>query len=252
MIAIPVIVIGYLINRLIIQKYIDKFGKNIDLDVNQVKPLKKLTSYLLWISVLFIVLGIFGLTDFLWGMFAAVGFAGIVIGMATRDIISDMLTGVLLYIYRPIKIGDSVAIGDIWGKVTDIGIAGVKIKAWSGELVIIPNSHIRTSIIRNFSIDARRATITFFVDFTLNFSKTLNVCKSVLDGIPEVMKNPEPVIRIDDFTERSVKILILVWFSIDDFWSGYAKIQKELADEFKKMGLKIPKIKIEEAQKNTR
>ncbi len=241
-----IFVIGFFINKYVIQKSIDRFGERSELDIQHIKPLKKVVSFIFYIILLFIILGIFGLFGILWGLFAAAGFAGIVVGMATRDVIGDILTGFLLYVYRPFKIGDSVAIGDIWGLVKDIGIGCVKIKAWSGELVVIPNSVIRTSIVRNFTIDSRRATITFFVDFTSNFNITLEICKKTLDKIPEVMKDPAPVIRVDDFTEKSVKILILVWFSIDEFWDGFAKVQKELADSFKKNGLRIPIIRKEE------
>lgn len=118
-------------------------------------------------------------------------------------------------------------------------------RAWSGEQVIIPNSKVRTSIIKNFTIDSRRATINFYIDYTSNFTKTLTICKSIVENIPETMKNPKPVIRVDDFTETSVKILLLVWFPINDFWSGYTKVKKSLANEFEKMGLKAPVVRTE-------
>ena len=179
--SIIIIALGIIINQFFIKKSIDKFGEKTRLDIHHLKPLKKAASIALSILVLFIILGIFGLQEYLLGAFAAAGFAGIVIGMAIRDVVSDLLTGVLLYIYQPFKIGDSVAIGDIWGKVVDIGAAGVKIRSWSGELVIIPNSKMRTSIIQNFSIDTRRATITFNVDYSSDFSKTLEACKRILN-----------------------------------------------------------------------
>jgi small conductance mechanosensitive channel len=244
--SIIVIVIGIIIDHFCINKWIDTFGERAKLDIHQLKPLKRVASIALSILVFFIILGIFGLQEYLIGAFAAAGFTGIVIGLAVRDVVSDLLIGALLYIYQPFKIGDSVAIGDIWGQVVDLGPGGVKIRAWSGELVIIPNSKMRTSIVQNFSIDTRRATITFNVDYSSDFSKTLEVCKKILNEIPETLKNPEPVIRVDDFTEKSVKILILVWFSIDDYWTGYAKIQKSLADAFKEMGLNPPIIRKEE------
>jgi small conductance mechanosensitive channel len=248
--SIIIIALGIIINQFFIKKSIDKFGEKTRLDIHHLKPLKRAASIALSILVLFIILGIFGLQEYLLGAFAAAGFAGIVIGMAIRDVVSDLLTGVLLYVYQPFKIGDSVAIGDIWGKVVDIGAAGVKIRSWSGELVIIPNSKMRTSIIQNFSVDTRRATITFNVDYSSDFSKTLEACKRILNEIPETLKNPEPVIRVDDFTEKSVKMLILVWFPIDDYWIGYAKVQKGLADAFREMGLNPPIIRREEKIRN--
>jgi small conductance mechanosensitive channel len=244
--SIIVIVIGIILDHFFINKSIDKFGERAKLDMHHLKPLKRVASVALSILIFFIILGIFGLQEYLLGAFAAAGFTGIVIGLAARDVVSDLLTGALLYIYQPFKIGDSVSIGDIDGTVVDLGAGGVKIRAWSGELVIIPNSKMRTAIIHNFSIETRRATITFNVDYSSDFGKTLEACKRILNEIPETLKNPEPVIRVDDFTEKSVKILILVWFSIDDYWTGYAKVQKGLADGFKEMGLNPPIIRKEE------
>ena len=241
-----VIIIGFTVNRLIIQKSIDKLSEKRGLDIQHIVPLRRFASLILWLIISLILLGIFGLTDVLWGIFAAAGFTGIVIGMATRDVVSDILTGMLLHFYRPFKIGDAVAIGDIGGKVQDIGAGGVKIKAWSGEIVIIPNSMMRTSIVRNYSIDSRRATMIFYVDYTSDFNRTLKICKKTLDETPGVMKDPTPTIRVDDFTEKSVKILILVWFPMDKFWNGYAQVKKGLAEEFKRSGLKVPVIKWEE------
>ncbi|KON28280.1 hypothetical protein AC481_02080 [miscellaneous Crenarchaeota group archaeon SMTZ-80] len=236
-------------NKYLIQKPIDKFSDKTGLDIQHRRPLKKAVSIILYLIIFFIILGIFGLFEVLWGLLTVAGFAGIVIGMATRDVISDMLIGFFLYIYRPFKIGDSVEIGDIGGIVKDIGVGGVQIKAWSGEIVFIPNTLVRTSIVKNFTIDSRRATITFFVDFASDFSKTLEICKKTLDEIPEVMKSPAPVIRVDDLTENSVKILVLVWFSIDEFWIALAKVQKNLAGAFKRNELNIPVLRTEERNK---
>ena len=244
--SLIIIGVGYLLNRFVIQKSVIKFGDKLQLDSQRFKLLRKISSIFFWIIIVFIILGVFGLDEFLWGLLAAVGFSGIVVGMATRDIVSDIVTGVILFIYRPFMIGDPVEIGDIGGEVLDIGISGVKVKSWSGETVIIPLSKIRTSIIKNFSIDRRRATITFHVDYSSNFTETLKICMEVLDKIPEVMKDPKPIIRIDDLTEQSVKILMLIWFPIDVYWSGYTDVKRKLADAFESKGLKSPVLKIEE------
>lgn len=106
-ISVIIVVITFLINRFIIQKSINTFGEKTSLDFQHIKPLKKITFSIVWIVTFFIILSVFGFRDILWGMFAAAGFAGIVVGMATQNVISDMVTGFLLIIYRPFKIGDS-------------------------------------------------------------------------------------------------------------------------------------------------
>jgi small conductance mechanosensitive channel len=241
-----IVVIAFILNRFIIQKSINKFGEKTSLDAQHLNPLRKIASSIVWIVALFIILSVFGFKDIFWGIFAAAGFAGIVVGMATRDVISDIVTGLLLLIYRPFKIGDSVAIDNIDGKVTDVGISGVKLQAWSGEQVIIPNSKVRTAIIQNFTIDSRRATITFYIDYNSDFTQTLKICNTIVENMSEAMKNPKPIIRVDDFTETSVKILLLVWFPIHHFVSGSTKIKRKLANEFEKRGIQVPIIRREE------
>ncbi len=249
--SLVIIAIGYAVNRFFIQKSIDEFSDKADLDVHLRTPLKRFFSVILWLIIFFIILGVFGLENILWGAFAAAGFAGIVIGMATRDVVGDMLIGLLLYVYRPFKIGDSVMISDIEGTVKDIGIGGVQIKAWSGEIVTIPNSKVRTSIIMNYSIDVRRASINLYVDYNFDFNKAIEICYKVLNGVPEVIKDPKPVVSIGDFKEQYVKISILVWFSIDEFLNGCNEVKRLLAEEFNKKDLKAPVIRTKEIHNNS-
>ena len=78
-ISVIIVVIAFLINRFIIQKSINTFGEKTSLDTQYIKPIKKLATSIVGIVTFFIILSAFGFRDILWGMFAAAGFAGIVV-----------------------------------------------------------------------------------------------------------------------------------------------------------------------------
>jgi len=242
--SLVVIISAYLINKLLIKRAVNRFAKRAGLEDKYVKPVKSLGSLLIFAVTVILILWIFEIREAFFGLLAATGFAGIVIGMATRDIISDFLTGVLLLVYRPFEIGDAVTIGDNGGQVRDISIRGVTLRAWSGEIVVIPNSLVRTSIIKNFSVDKRRCDISILIDYDSDFTKALKICKRALEQTPEALKDPTPTLRVDDFKERYMEILILVWFPNEKFWEGYTKVKRKIAEGFRKQELKPPKLRV--------
>ncbi|MFW6117017.1 MAG: mechanosensitive ion channel family protein [Thermoproteota archaeon] len=234
------IIVAYLANKIIIHKIVGQIAHKTKMEEQYVKLISWISSIVIGVVVILALLGIFGLTEVFWGILAGAGFLGIVIGMAVKDLASDVFTGLQLYVYQPFMIGDPVEIGDIGGEVVDIDLRGVTLKAWNGETVIIPNSKVRNSVIKNYDIERRRLTMSLYLDYGSDVDKALEVCQKVLDDIPGVMQDPEPEIRVDDFNKESVILLLMVWFPNDQFWDGYAEIKRRLAKEFQKEGLKIP------------
>ncbi|MFW6110852.1 MAG: mechanosensitive ion channel family protein [Thermoproteota archaeon] len=238
------LLVAYLAYKIIIHKIVGKIALKTKMDEQYVQLIRWISSLVMSVVVILTLLGIFGLMGAFWGIFAGAGFLGIVVGMATKDFVSDVITGLQLYIYQPFMIGDPVEIGDVGGVVKNIDLRGVTLKAWSGEILVIPNSKVRNSIIKNYSVEQRMLETSLCIDYTSDIDKALKVCKKALEKLPWVIQDPEPVIRVDDFTEDGVTILLLIWFPNDRFWEGYAEVKKRLAKEFRKEGLKIPAMRI--------
>jgi small conductance mechanosensitive channel len=239
-----ILICAYLINKFVFKRVLNRFAKQTGLEEKYVTPIKNFGSLIMFVVAVVLILWVFEIREAFLGILTATGFAGIVIGLAARDVLSDLLVGTLLYIYRPFEIGDAVIIGDVGGQVKDINIRGVTLKAWSGEVIVIPNSVVRTSIVKNFSVDRRRCDVSVFIDYKSDFVKALKICTEAVEATEEVLTDQAPTIRVDDFQERYIKILMLFWLPNDVYWDGYTKVKRKIAEGFKAEKLKPPRLKV--------
>jgi small-conductance mechanosensitive channel len=127
---------------------------------------------------------------------AGAGIFGIAVGLAAKETIADILSGIFLIVDRPIRIGDRVTVDKIgkhwggWGDIVDIGLRRTVIRNTDGVIVNYPNSLLSSGIIKNFSINPTpvRARIRFQVDYSADpelIKKTVFAAIKKVDGILE-------------------------------------------------------------------
>jgi len=164
--------------------------------IHIVNPVKKFFAVIIYLVALFILLWIWGLRGTLVGILAGVGIAGIVIGLAVREILSDLLAGIILFFDRPFKIGDAVAMRDVGGKVLDIGLRSTKIKTWDGVFVVIPNSKVYSGVVKNYTrYNCRRLEVVIGVDYDSDLDKVQRAINQALsrEDMP-ILRDPEPIV----------------------------------------------------------
>lgn len=104
---------------------------------------------MLWIILIIVILSNLGFN--VTGFVAGLGAMGIIIGFATKDVLSNLAAGIFLLINKPMKLGESVEVVKIKGIVKEMGISSCVIITDDDEFVTIPNSKIWGSPIKNFS-----------------------------------------------------------------------------------------------------
>jgi small-conductance mechanosensitive channel len=98
---------------------------------------------------------------FATGVLASTAVLGIIIGFAGRQVIANLVSGVLLAITQPIRIGDLVSIGDeVHGRVTDIALTYTKVDAGDGSQIVVPNEKVATEVVVNHSAGNSAAPVT--------------------------------------------------------------------------------------------
>jgi len=147
-IPIIILVVGIVVIR-IISKYLARFFDKTNLDKTLGIFAQKTVKMFLWLILIIIILGNLGFN--MTGFIAGLGVAGIIIGFATKDIFSNLAAGMFLLISRPFKVGDTVEVTKIKGKVKEINISTCVIITETNEYVIIPNSKIWGGPIKNLS-----------------------------------------------------------------------------------------------------
>ncbi len=180
---------------------------------------------------------------------AGAGVAGIAIGFAAKDTLSNLIAGVLLIIDRPFEIGDRIEIWSApagsatWGDVIDIGLRATKIKTTDNIIIIIPNNEIMTRDIVNYtSISTKiRVRINVGVAYDADIEKAKDLIKDVAGQAAWISKEPPPKVVVRNFGESSVDLQLRVW--IDNArkrMDTISYITDNIKAAFDKNGIEIP------------
>ena len=157
----------------------------------------------------------------------AIGFA---VGIGLQKIGSNMVSGLMLLLRKPIRQGDVVAFekgfeGASWGWITDIGLMYVKVATRDGVLMLIPNEAFVTHKIENLSFDDNRVRlhIPFGIGYESDLNKAKTLALNVAAGINRILKIPEPKCLVLEYGNSTVNLELRVW--IDDPKNGIRNVK---------------------------
>jgi len=143
------ILIAGFVSIKIINKSVAHFFDKVNFDRTLEVFMQKVIKIFLWIILIIIVLSNFGFN--VTGFVAGLGAMGLIIGLATKDVLSNLAAGIFILVNKPFKIGDSVEVIKIKGNIKEIGISACIIITDDNEFVTIPNSKIWGNPIKNLS-----------------------------------------------------------------------------------------------------
>lgn len=169
------------------------------------------------------------------------GTAGLIIAFASQKIVSNLGSGVFLLIERPVKIGDTVNVGETFGTVHQIRVLSTIIKTFEGVYVRIPNETIFNSAITNFTANpARRFEYRVSISYSADSGAAIRAIRELLASHPFVLKNPAPSVYVDSLADSGVDIVIRVWAPSKVWWSVRTEMLQEIKQLLDRMGIEIP------------
>jgi len=209
--------------------------------------LKKFSSVIFFVIIIIMALDVLGVN--IMPFIAGAGVAGVAIGFAAKDTLSNLIAGILLIIDRPFEVGDRIEVWSAptgsatWGDVIDVGLRATKIKTTDNIVIIIPNNEIMTRDIVNYTIITSkiRVRINVGVAYDSDIKKTRKVLLKVADAVSWVAKKPEPKVMVRNFGDSSVDLQLRVW--IDDArkrMDTISYITDKIKDAFEENEIEIP------------
>jgi small conductance mechanosensitive channel len=143
---------------------------------------------------------------------AALGLTSLAIGLALKDTIENAITGVLLLIQRPFKIGDIIKVGEVQGTVANVAIRTTNVKTFDGLHVLIPNRHVYNEVITNWTYyPTRRMTMTVGVAYETDLAQAHRVLSDALAATPGVLAEPALMVSFEGFDESSIRMVFRFW-----------------------------------------
>ncbi|MFV0597424.1 mechanosensitive ion channel family protein [Shewanella sp.] len=174
-------------------------------------------------------------------LLAGFGIAGVIIGFALQDSLSNFASGMMILIYRPYDVGDLISAAGVTGRVSHMSLVSTTIKTLDNQRLIIPNNKIWGDTINNITAEhQRRVDMTFGIGYGDNIEHAEAVLKSIVEAHPKVQKFPEPLIKLHVLGESSVDFIVRPWAKPEDYWDVYWDITREVKMRFDAEGISIP------------
>ena len=178
--AVAILFLGWIV-ALIIRKVMSKVMTKSRVDQTLVSFVSNLTYVAVIAFVVIAALGELGIQTA--SFVAVIGAAGLAVGLALQGSLSNFASGVLMVIFKPMKIGDYVDAGGTSGTVEEIGIFSTTLKTPDNKKIIVPNSKITSDNITNYSVnDIRRIDIVAGVSYEDNLDKVRKVLEEILSA----------------------------------------------------------------------
>lgn len=236
--AILIFIIGKWLCRKITNLLTKIMEKN-NIDVTLVKFLGSIVYYTLFIVVMIAVAGQLGIntTSFL----TIIGAAGLAIGLALKDSLSNLASGVMLIMFRPIKIGDFVDVGGVTGTVQSIDIFNTTIHSPDNQKHIVPNASITSGVITNVTAnDNRRVDLVIGIGYDDDIAKAKGILEAIIKKEERVLENPATNIAVSELGDSSVNFVVRPWVKTSEYWDVYFALTEEIKITFDKEGISIP------------
>ncbi|OAN13768.1 mechanosensitive ion channel protein MscS [Photobacterium jeanii] len=169
------------------------------------------------------------------------GVAGVIIGFALQDTLSNFASGMMLLIYRPFDVGDFVEAGGVSGKVSHMSLVSTTIKTFDNQILIVPNSKIWGDTIKNVTHErVRRVDMVFGIGYSDDLDLAEKVFNDIIDEHPMVLRQPEKTIKLHTLNTSSVDYIVRPWVKTEDYWDVYWDVTREVKRRFDEVGLSIP------------
>lgn len=176
----------------------------------------------------------------------ALGAAGITLGLAMQDSLSNFASGVLLLFNRPFQVGDYINVDDAHGTVARIDLMYTSITTSDNKEIIFPNSMLTSGKIYNCTRnESRRLEMQFPVAYEADVELVKNCILAASKESPFVNQSVPAVVGIREFAARGIIYELRTWIKSDDYWNAYFDMQERVKRFFDANGIEIPRERVD-------
>lgn len=236
--AIFILVLGLLISRLCLW-LISKGLSKTKLELTVTKFVSQIAKIVLYVLLITIVLSILGIPS--TSIITVIGTAGVAIGLALQDSLSNVAGGFLLMIAKPFKIGDYIIVSGVEGTVSQISILHTRLDSSSNQAIFIPNGQAVNAIVTNNSNnETRRVDLNYTISYDNDFEKAQSIIKELLNKHPMVLDEPAAAVRMAEHGASAVVIVVKAWCRTADYWDIVYDMNEQVFAAFRDNSIEIP------------
>ena len=143
---------------------------------------------------------------------AILGAMGLAVGLSLQGSLSNFAGGMLIIVFKPFKVGDTIEAQGVVATVLEIQIFVTKMLTGNNQTVFVPNGALSNGTIINYSMQGeRRADLTFSISYDSDIKKAKDILLEVLHKNPKVLENPAPEVFVKNLSASSVDFAVRPW-----------------------------------------
>lgn len=194
---------------------------------------------LIWLLAFLIILDLFGVNTA--SILTVLGAAGLAIGLAMKDSLSNIAAGIMLLVLRPYKIGDYVDCGTVSGTIKEMGLFSTVLETVDGLFIAAPNSAVFAAPVKNYSRNPlRRVDIPVGLAYGDSLPKAIETMQGLMAQTEKILKDQPQEVLIAELAESSVQLNLRFWTKTEDYWEVYWQVKSQLKPTIEAAGLHIP------------
>ena len=236
--ALTILIVGWIIVGWIQRRVIALLQRS------QVEPtlqpiIASVVRYTLMIFILVAVLAQFGVQTA--SIIAALGAAGLAIGLALQGTLQNIAAGLMLLFLRPFKVGDYIDAEGRAGTVGEIGLFVTQMTTLDGVFVSVPNSQLWGSMIHNYSrLPHRRVDVIIGISYEDDIETGQAALINLMGKDSRILSDPAPEALVKELADSSVNLNLRCWCKTEEYWDILFDLTKAAKLTIEAAGLTIP------------
>lgn len=237
--AIVILIVGFFLAGIISRWTRRSLMRVRSIDLTLASFLANIVRYALWIVVVVMVLGQFGVQT--TSIIAVLGAAGLAIGLALQGTLSNIAAGIMMLVLRPFRVGEYIEASGVAGTVQEIGLFTTELKRIDGLFIMAPNSQLWNSEIVNYSRHpTRRFELIVGIDYDDDMGQARDILMAMASADERVLDDPEPQTFVANLGDSSVDIGLRVWTKTSDYLALSWALTEAAKARFDEKGITIP------------
>ena len=237
--AIILLIAGYIVAGVAERWAYAGLGKFRGFDETLRKFFSKAARYAILILVGITVLAQFGVQTA--SIIAALGAAGLAIGLALQGTLQNIAAGIMLLVLKPFRVGEYVEAGDVAGTIEEIGLFATQVKRIDGLFVLAPNSELWNTPVTNYTRNPlRRYDLTIGIGYGDDIDLAQETLAGLAEGDARVLEDPAPATFVIELGDSAVGITLRYWTATPDWWQTRIDLTKAAKQAFDQKGISIP------------
>ena len=222
-----------------VMKLIERYEEKLKIEPTLRGFIKNLIRILLYVTVIMTSANTMGFP--MTSVITLLGSAGVAISLAMQGVLGNLIGGFILLLFKPIKVGEYVRIGDNEGTVKVIGAFYTEMATFDNRHISLPNGTLTNTPIVNFTREGtRRLDLTFSVSYESDLDQVYEVLKRVVSEEKALLPDPAPSVNLSKCADSALEFSVRVWVRAADYWPVNFRLLDQGKRALDQAGISIP------------